>query len=243
MVQYLQVRSELKYEDRGWCNHAQYCEDGQIVQEREAHINFISRALYGISKYFGQQVPKEYDLIIDPDLFMKAFTYCNKEGRRVSADAWDLAPGYCRKPASSQTTATPSVSLPASSEPSQMHGPSTAQSLQTDDIEFISQDKVRKEARVRYHAYARHVSAHIPYEVVKSNGVAPLDPLELALGVERGGLGEGAYQVLIASSNDEDRVSETGASEDDDQPSEETADKRKKGGRPECRCSTFCTNK
>ena len=166
-LRYLQIYSELSYKDRGWCNHAQYCEDGRIVQEREAHVNFVSRALYGVSKYIGQQLPKEYDLIIDPDLFLKAFTYHNKEGRCISADIWELAPGHHRKITShsgplltsSQTPATPQAS---SNELAYTPGPSnTIRSSQLeveetslDSIEFVSQDEIRKDARARYHTYA-----------------------------------------------------------------------------------------
>jgi hypothetical protein len=153
--------SPLPRSERGWCNHAQYLEDGCIVSDRKGHMDFVSRALYSAAHYFSLQLPEEYDVKIDMDAFLSAFTYNTEDGCRTSANLWNLGPGFRRVMPALPATSSTDVGLEGCAS-----------------FEFVNQDIIRAEKREKWERYFRWVAAHVPYEVVKSNGQDPLSPDE-----------------------------------------------------------------
>lgn len=57
-----------------------------------SHFNYFVRGLLQICSYLVQQLPPRYRVLINPDIFLSAFTMENEDGERVQAKSWVGAP-------------------------------------------------------------------------------------------------------------------------------------------------------
>lgn len=64
-----------------------------MLMDRHAHMNFVGRAQLQHSLFLWRQMSEDYKIDVDTAQFLKAVTYETEDGRRVSLDAWDAAPG------------------------------------------------------------------------------------------------------------------------------------------------------
>ena len=60
--------------------------------QRVSHFNFFVRGLLQICSYLVQQLPTPYKVLINPDVFLSAFTMEDEDGERVQARSWAGAP-------------------------------------------------------------------------------------------------------------------------------------------------------
>ncbi|KAG6818850.1 hypothetical protein H0H93_001053, partial [Arthromyces matolae] len=75
------------------CTHATYLADGHLLQTPEQQVSWVARNLLCMSQYFLNQLPKEYDIRLNPDLFLGSVSYM-QAGVRSTPKAWEEAPGF-----------------------------------------------------------------------------------------------------------------------------------------------------
>nr|GAT55917.1 predicted protein [Mycena chlorophos] len=128
--------------DEGWdcaseCSRATWATEGASMMDTESHFMHYARSIVVLTNYVLQQLPPEYHARLDPDLLLQAMTIRREDGERVSAGAWELAPGFRRKDDCGWNTYQP-----------------------TEDV--IDQAEVRDTAYRNIKQYEDVVSAHIP---------------------------------------------------------------------------------
>lgn len=124
--------------------HAAYLEDGDVVQPRLNHVEFVARSLYLTSNYFGLQLPAEYGFRIDMNQFLSSFSMIDNEtGQRKAVTPWVSGPGYGRI-----STANPAL------EPIQ-------------ESDFLDQRPIRAQLYAKWLQYYFETSRHIPYAALK----------------------------------------------------------------------------
>jgi hypothetical protein len=147
----------LDREQRGWCPHATYLEDGRVIAAQRSHVNFIVRALYCVVLYFILQLPEEYGVRVDLDTFFLAFSMLNEDNQRTRIQPWVAGPGY------RYNAKQPSTDM----EVDDM-GPTTGSHDVLNEEEFKNQEDVRAPMRATWARYYQHVASHIPYAVCKA---------------------------------------------------------------------------
>jgi hypothetical protein len=75
-----------------YTNEANWAQDGQVLMQPVSHFNFFVRSLLQLCSYLVQQLPTKYKILIDPNVFMSAFSMVNDEGERINASSWQGAP-------------------------------------------------------------------------------------------------------------------------------------------------------
>jgi hypothetical protein len=60
--------------------------------QRVSHFDFFVRGLLQICSYLVQQLPTPYKVLINPEVFLSAFTMEDEDGERVRARSWAGAP-------------------------------------------------------------------------------------------------------------------------------------------------------
>lgn len=99
-------------------------------------VTFLVRCLLFFCHYLARQAPAAYNIEIDSDMFIQAFTTV-KDGRRINTGPWLFAPGWRRKEDIAWDYGQP--------------------------FELLSQDRCRSEAWARWDAYEVHTATHIPH--------------------------------------------------------------------------------
>ena len=139
-------------------------------------MNFMSQTLYSATHYFSLQLPEDYDVKIDMDKFLSAFTYIGEDGKQISADPWNLGPGFRQVPPAS-------LRMPSTEE-----SPGNMSFVADLSLEFVDQESICAEKWKKWSNYFRWIAAHMPYEVSKLNGQEPLSPEDFILLGEIGDL-------------------------------------------------------
>ncbi|KAG6914144.1 hypothetical protein DXG01_002196 [Tephrocybe rancida] len=145
-------------EDKAWCNRATFIDDGHILQTPEQHINWTLHSLANINTFFVSQLPPEYGIQMNPDLFLQSFSFL-VEQKRQRPVLWSNALGW------------------------RSHTPNNNEDLLHVEQNFESKQRTRRsEAYKSWEQYRRAVEGHIPYLVAKAK--AP--PLHVSLGKAAG---------------------------------------------------------
>ena len=75
-----------------YSNEANWAQDGHILMQPVSHFNYFVRGLLQICSYLVQQLPTRYRVLINPDIFLSAFTMEDEDGKRMQAKSWVGAP-------------------------------------------------------------------------------------------------------------------------------------------------------
>jgi hypothetical protein len=92
-----------------YSNEANWAQDGHVLMQPVSHFNYFVRGLLQICSYLVQQLPTRYRVLINPDIFLSAFTMEDEDGKRVQAKPWVGAPdgsAYDTTPDTGVETAT-----------------------------------------------------------------------------------------------------------------------------------------
>ncbi|KAG6912228.1 hypothetical protein DXG01_016212, partial [Tephrocybe rancida] len=128
-------------EAKAWCTHATFVDDGHVVQTPEQHINWTLRSLVNINTFFLSQLPPEYEMRMNPDLFLRSFSF-TRDGQRRRAARWENAPGW------RSSVAIEDV-------------------MDVDEDFSVERRTGRSEAYVAWGEFQHTVGGHIPYLVAK----------------------------------------------------------------------------
>ena len=74
------------------CEHANYVQDGGSLMTPSSHFEFVVRTLLQIVLFFLLQLPKSYQVQVDKDRFLSAFSMV-ENGTRTPVTSWPLGPG------------------------------------------------------------------------------------------------------------------------------------------------------
>ncbi|KAG6914192.1 hypothetical protein DXG01_001862 [Tephrocybe rancida] len=75
-------------EDKVWCTHVTFIEDGHVLQTPEQHVEWTLRSLINVNAFFISQLPQEYDMQMNPDMFLKSFSFTQNSQQRKNAPGW-----------------------------------------------------------------------------------------------------------------------------------------------------------
>ena len=119
------------------CVHAMWARDGPVVSSQLSLVTFVARLLLCMCLYFVRQLPQQYEVRLDSDVFLSAFS-TEVNSRRQVVLPWALAPGWR------------SVHIDA-------EGDGDAAMSTTD------QHTLRQSALNQWNRYSAKYSAHIPF--------------------------------------------------------------------------------
>ena len=130
---------------KGWpaeatCSRASFVREGVLMMCPKSLVTFLVRSLLLLVYYFLLQLPKRYQVRLDPDLFLRSITM-EIDGKRVNTGPWEFAPGH---------------RLPEDQRESWIH------TVSCSDDEMVDQDHVRSRAWERWDAWCAVVATHIP---------------------------------------------------------------------------------
>ncbi|KAJ3515258.1 hypothetical protein NMY22_g14501 [Coprinellus aureogranulatus] len=75
-------------------NRATFARSGNIIMDRESHMNFMGRSLHMVASYIWRQLPEYYGVEIDLDKVMESVTFKKESdpSQRVSLAPWKSGP-------------------------------------------------------------------------------------------------------------------------------------------------------
>ncbi|KAJ7838392.1 hypothetical protein B0H14DRAFT_3459421 [Mycena olivaceomarginata] len=85
---------------RAFVNQSNFAADGIVVMDISAHVMFMARMFLLLVIFLSNQLPRFYDVRIDLDRFLSAFSFAVVGGRQ-SLGPWVNGPGY--RPAAAET--------------------------------------------------------------------------------------------------------------------------------------------
>ena len=128
------------------CVHATWTRDGPVVSSQLSLVTFVARLLLCMCLYFVRQLPQQYEVRLDSDVFLSVFS-TEVNSRREVVLPWALAPGWR------------SVHIDA-------EGDGDAAMSTTD------QHTLRQSALDQWNRYSAKYSAHIPFCVGDADRVS-----------------------------------------------------------------------
>ncbi|KAF9473078.1 hypothetical protein BDN70DRAFT_900048 [Pholiota conissans] len=145
-------------------NHSTFCHDGHIIMSREAQMRFMAKSLYCFSKVVMQQVDPSVSGAVDPEMFMRAFSFEDDAGHRQALSRY--ARPLMTMPIDETSTPSdpgPSSSLNVVNDPPSP-SPADEPLWKTYVVNAGSKDSV-KLGRSLVDAFVAKYSAHIPWAV------------------------------------------------------------------------------
>ncbi|KAJ7894233.1 hypothetical protein B0H14DRAFT_3657462 [Mycena olivaceomarginata] len=135
----LKMTAEMQHLDcesrryRAFSTQANFAQDGEVVNDTRSHVTFMVRLLLLLVIWIVNQMPFAYQIRVDSDQFLGAFSFQVKD-KREAVGVWENGPGF--------------------RSPGATHVPHDGSTL-------VPQDAVRslhKRAwRLHYNKYARHI--------------------------------------------------------------------------------------
>ena len=72
-------------------NHSNYAADGIMTMDAQSHLDFMARSMLQFNHAIFRQMPKEYNMSIDRDVFLSSFSL-HQGDQTLRPRAWELGP-------------------------------------------------------------------------------------------------------------------------------------------------------
>ncbi|KAF8188859.1 hypothetical protein K438DRAFT_2145867 [Mycena galopus ATCC 62051] len=147
----LKMSAEMQHTDceshdtRAFTRQANFAADGQVVMDVRAHVIFMARMFLLLIIFMSNQLPRFYNIQIDSDRFLSAFSFAVGETRET-VGPWSNGPGY-RAP-------NPAPSVDAQCDISQ-------------STTLVPQEVRRSAIKRAWRLHYNLLASYIPYAVVQ----------------------------------------------------------------------------
>ncbi|KAF8173421.1 hypothetical protein K438DRAFT_1772224 [Mycena galopus ATCC 62051] len=152
----LKMSSEMQHVDcesgdvPAFTNQANFAVDGRVVMDIRAHVTFMARMFLLLVIFLHNQLPGFYDVRIDSDRFLSAFSFTADNITRETVGPWADGPGY-----------RPPNSGPPGSPPQD-----ATDETASDGSTLVGQLEHRSGIKRRWRLHYNKLARHIPFAVV-----------------------------------------------------------------------------